>query len=916
MNNSEGKSGLSGPPPVVTLLEELCQEWLKPQMERLRSHRHSARPKVFNDAIWGSIRLYSWEVALLDTFLLQRLRFLKQLGVVHWVFPSAGHTRLEHSLGVVHQMQALLDGLERNSGLAGERVVDDVTANLLRIAALVHDTGHSAMSHVSEPVVDRLPEIKELVEWTTEQYGTRKPPLASEAIAAAFVQAPAFREFLGMRETGADFILDVDDAAKKIASFIVSGQVETGKEFLALLLNGAFDADKLDYMPRDCFMAGVPCALDVERLVEKIHCLQVSPDRLPETYQKWAPLSKGGHYRVLALSRAGARALDEVGMTRSILYDKVYYHPKVRVLEAMVRRLLEEMQQEGLLQTVTEWLKLTDEDLIRADLPLAKKLRSRHLLKRAFSITAPEETAITEDAAITETDGEWEKLAKSKGSLRQWRRIRDDYNNGKLRQKIETLSYEIAGELGLAEDLFEQPIEVDFPNLTKTGLDQFAFVGDGPDDLSRADAALSGERPMSAKRIARFRGHVFAPEEAILPVFIATRLVLLRDYEQQYDAACYATTRLDFEEIHSAEKRLSESGFLDRVIEGRRPETLSPARLRSHRELALENFLKTAWPRIERLSISFGRYQSQGSDPVSPARIAMFLRQFENETRARVALRVLEGIDFKDRKFFADALENFLSEALQRHPVDFVCPLGSTGDSSSLLYYLMYDLPPGLRRQVLPLELALERENLTNVLLWDDFCGAGGHTITTLSQWLNLNDEEALEEYLVDPLTAARRGRFDRTQISISFGLGMNEGLDSINQFVRRHNLNNVTVLAPATIAREDKGVFTQEGLFKTLAEREDFQEFLREKALKVLEPKLARFERPWSREKLENRLLGYGNTGQLLVFYYNVPTVTLTGLWEVGDSWQPLFPRRTKPALLSGLNLDVPVLSDHGDVG
>jgi len=62
-----------------------------------------------------------------------------------------------------------------------------------------------------------------------------------------------------------------------------------------------------------------------------------------------------------------------------------------------------------------------------------------------------------------------------------------------------------------------------------------------------------------------------------------------------------------------------------------------------------------------------------------------------------------------------------------------------------------------------------------------------------------------------------------------------------------------------------------------------------------ALEPKRARERDPWDEEKLSRRLLGYGNGGHLIVFHYNVPTMTLTALWCEGPGWKPLFPRREK---------------------
>src|ERR1043165_8229881 len=91
MSSSEPE--LQPPLPLIHELEQLCAEWLEPQARRLREGRVIARVRVFNDALWGSIRLYPWEVAVLDTYLVQRLRRIRQLGVIHWVFHTATHTR-------------------------------------------------------------------------------------------------------------------------------------------------------------------------------------------------------------------------------------------------------------------------------------------------------------------------------------------------------------------------------------------------------------------------------------------------------------------------------------------------------------------------------------------------------------------------------------------------------------------------------------------------------------------------------------------------------------------------------------------------------------------------------------------------------------------------------------------------------
>jgi HD superfamily phosphohydrolase len=859
---------------LITELERLSDRWIAPHTARLRAGHSHARPKVINDPVWGTIRLYSWEAALLDTSLLQRLRYIRQLGVAHWVFPGAGHSRLEHSVGVLHQMQQLIDGLERNSGLAGERIVDDVTSKLLRIAALVHDCGHSAFSHVSEPLVAALPGVQDLIRQMVPEYKTRKDPSPSEAFAVVFVRSRAFRDFLSATEVGADFIRDVGDATRRIAGYVVAGAVDPGKEYLSLLLNGPFDADKLDYMPRDSAMAGIPSAVDVKRIIEKVHTVTVPSSKLPQDYARWAAPSNG-YITTLALSSAGSRALHELAVTKNFLFDKVYQHHKVQALELIARRLLDEKRGRGGLDSIREWLSVTDDDLVRdRSLIHARMLRERRIPKRAFFIKGPEK-----------------ELKGTK--LTDWLDLRDDTKSGALQQIIQKEAVRLADCLGFSADsLRVEPLAVNFPDLTRSGLDRHAFIGDSPEDFKLAATAFVGERAEAGRRVSSAEGYVFAPEEAVLPVFLAARSVLSGQYRQAFDSSAYRRAKLHPQDIRDAEDTLAKKG----LVRPRAASRVKLATVASYRAASLEYFLKTAWPRIEALHDTFGQYQVPGAGPITSTSIARFLRQFESEGLARAALRMLEHVDFKSRRYFAQSLEAIMAAALQLGQVAAVSPLGATGDSSALLTYLMNDIPQRLRRPVMQLELALESRAGGQIVLWDDFCGAAGHTKTALIQWLGLPGH-ALNERLTRRLTRVRGLEFRRRPILISFSLGRRSGLRRLAAFLGEHALKNVTLLSPPDIVSDKDEVFSGRKVFPDRREREGLMQFLSEQAKRLLMHKLTRRRNPWRRIQLEERLLGYGNTAKLLVFYYNVPTVTMTALWEAGDNWVPLFRRRPKPA-------------------
>jgi len=116
-------------------------------------------PKIVHDALWGTFQLEAHEVALIDTPLIQRLRYIHQTGAVSLTYPSAQHTRFEHTLGVMYQAGRICSALRARPGES--RFGDELT-RLARFAALVHDTGHGPFSHTSEQYFSSLPEMAAL----------------------------------------------------------------------------------------------------------------------------------------------------------------------------------------------------------------------------------------------------------------------------------------------------------------------------------------------------------------------------------------------------------------------------------------------------------------------------------------------------------------------------------------------------------------------------------------------------------------------------------------------------------------------------------------------------------------------------------------------------------------------------------
>src|SRR3972149_8849025 len=105
--------------------------------------------RAVRDPLHGLIAREPDEIRLMNTSAFQRLRRIRQLALAHLVYPSALHTRFEHSVGTMQVAGRICARLRELSP------IDDETTRLVRLAALLHDLGHGPFSHVSEFVLDR-----------------------------------------------------------------------------------------------------------------------------------------------------------------------------------------------------------------------------------------------------------------------------------------------------------------------------------------------------------------------------------------------------------------------------------------------------------------------------------------------------------------------------------------------------------------------------------------------------------------------------------------------------------------------------------------------------------------------------------------------------------------------------------------
>lgn len=329
------------------------------------------RSKIFHDNLWGTNR-FSWrELALIDSPILQRLRDIHQTGLAFQTYMGARHSRFEHSIGVVTIASRIFDALWRRDrgtittivralGPAGdaERSVFKLREEM-RLAALLHDTGHCLYSHASERAYSELPLIKAASKELGRIAGKEKG--AGEVLAFCFALSKSVESLLNRAEkriVGEESSEDYEGpiSLTNVASMIVGRGPHPFLQFLADLISSTFDADKLDYLFRDASAAGLPLRYDVDRYLYSVRLERsITADGEGELQALYTSIGAPnivrkdpvGHVKYphfenyrLRLPKNAINTIEQIVLCKLMLFSYIYHHQKVRAAEGMLERML------------------------------------------------------------------------------------------------------------------------------------------------------------------------------------------------------------------------------------------------------------------------------------------------------------------------------------------------------------------------------------------------------------------------------------------------------------------------------------------------------------------------------------------------------------------------------------------------
>lgn len=308
-------------------------------MTARKQRRRRAKYLDILDPIHGYVRVFDREVAIVDHPLFQRLRRIRQLSGAHLTYPSAQHTRFEHSLGTMHVASQAGHMLMEKGMMNADQV------ELLRLAALLHDVGHGPFSHLFEEV------LQQHIHTSHEEFGKRI-----------------------ILESEIGDILSQYGYDKKVIVGIAFGT--SRYPYMNQIISGALSADMMDYLRRDSYFTGAQMGrTEYQRIIQSFVV----------------------HKKELAVEHSALYSFESMMHARYQMFKAVYFHRSVRAAEVMLLEALR-ISDDVLGFTTFDLAKmpnLTDEPVLSAivttdiaEISRAKSLatdyQNRNLLKCVF----------------------------------------------------------------------------------------------------------------------------------------------------------------------------------------------------------------------------------------------------------------------------------------------------------------------------------------------------------------------------------------------------------------------------------------------------------------------------------------------------------------------------------------------------
>jgi HD superfamily phosphohydrolase len=235
--------------------------------------------------------------------LMYRLRRVRQLGFIDFIYPGGRHSRWEHSLGVFAKACKYLRALYDDPISPLFRSLVSVSQmKCVLLAALLHDVGQYPLAHDLEEVDRNL-------------FG--HDSISTELILS---NAQGIGDFISEQ-----WEVAAEDVASVLSKPPIVAENNLTRSILHSIVDGPLDVDKLDYLYRDSVHCGVSYGLGMD------------PDRLLNCLTTLVDLERSPAIACIGLAEKGRITAEVMAFTRYAMFAVVYWHHTYRAIKSMVR---------------------------------------------------------------------------------------------------------------------------------------------------------------------------------------------------------------------------------------------------------------------------------------------------------------------------------------------------------------------------------------------------------------------------------------------------------------------------------------------------------------------------------------------------------------------------------------------------
>lgn len=266
------------------------------------------------DNIHGYIKLSKIALKIVNTPVFQRLRHIHQTGILYLVFPTATHTRFEHSIGTYHLATKLITKIAKKQPEL--KVTDDII-ELVGIAGLCHDLGHLMFSHLFDSFIQNLDNIKEIESKTTNTIHENR----SKFLLNYLVDKYSIELNKKQLKVIGDLINPNDKEYHKWEP-----QYRIGEWIFQIISNpiNSIDVDKFDYITRDTQAVGLKIGFDYARIINDAKVID----------------------NTICYSTYCSEDIYHMFFIRYRLYRTIYNHKTEKAIEILILKLFNEIEKD------------------------------------------------------------------------------------------------------------------------------------------------------------------------------------------------------------------------------------------------------------------------------------------------------------------------------------------------------------------------------------------------------------------------------------------------------------------------------------------------------------------------------------------------------------------------------------------